>query len=137
MNGNRQKRRSSSAINPHVWKQALIFGLVGVSNTAVDFIVFMLLTHFLSIFYAAAQTVSYGAGMLNSYILNASITFSASKKSKTRFLKFVILNVSVLCLTLVVMHSLLFLPLYLNKLISTAVGLVFNFALSKFWVFKT
>ncbi|WP_353947623.1 GtrA family protein [Sporolactobacillus sp. Y61] len=130
------KRASARRLNSQVIKQAFIFGLVGISNTVVDFLIFFLLTHFIHIFYAAAQVVSYGSGMLNSYFLNAKVTFSSSRKSRTRFIKFVILNISVLCLTLVVMHSLLFLPLYLNKLISTGVGMVFNFVLSKVWVFR-
>lgn len=117
-------------------RQAVIFCFVGVLNTAVDFMTFFVLVHFFSVFYAAAQVAAYGAGMLNSYFWNSKVTFSASRGDRTRFLKFVVLNVSVLLLTLAVMHSLLFLPIYVNKLISTAVGLVFNFTISKLWVFK-
>ncbi|TGB00124.1 GtrA family protein [Sporolactobacillus shoreae] len=117
-------------------RQVFAFGLVGVLNTAVDFLVFMILTHFLAVFYMIAQIFSYGAGMLNSYVLNSKVTFSSSLKSGTRFIKFVILNISVLVITLIVMHNLTFLPLYINKLISTVVGLAFNFVLSKLWVFK-
>ncbi|GGL45417.1 GtrA family protein [Sporolactobacillus putidus] len=117
-------------------KQAAVFGTVGVLNTAVDFIVFVLLTHFLFVFYVFAQILSYGAGMLNSYFLNSRFTFSGSVRTKSRFIRFTILNLAVLLMTLFVMHGLLFLPLYVNKLVSTLVGLVFNFILSKFWVFK-
>ncbi|EST13206.1 GtrA family protein [Sporolactobacillus laevolacticus] len=117
-------------------KQAILFGFVGVSNTAVDFAVFFLLTHYFFIFYAVAQVLSYAAGMLNSYIWNSKVTFAASKRSGSRVIRFVILNVAVLGITLLAMHSLLFLPLYLNKLISTLIGLCFNFVLSKLWVFK-
>ncbi|SFG37475.1 GtrA family protein [Sporolactobacillus nakayamae] len=117
-------------------KQAFIFGFVGVSNTAVDFIVFFLLTHFFSTFYAAAQVASYGAGMLNSYLWNSKITFAESERSFSRIIRFVVLNVAVLGVTLLAMRSMLFLPLYVNKLISTAIGLSINFILSKLWVFK-
>ncbi|MCQ2008796.1 MAG: GtrA family protein [Sporolactobacillus sp.] len=117
-------------------KQAFIFGSVGVSNTAVDFIVFFVLAHFFSIFYAAAQVLSYGAGMLNSYIWNSKITFSESKRSLSRLIRFIVLNLAVLGITLLAMHSMLFLPLYINKLISTLIGLSVNFLLSKLWVFR-
>ncbi|MCO7126221.1 GtrA family protein [Sporolactobacillus shoreicorticis] len=117
-------------------KQGFVFGAVGVSNTAVDFIVFLLLTHFFSIFYAAAQILSYGAGMLNSYVWNSRITFSASERSLSRLIRFIVLNLAVLGITLLAMRSMLFLPLYINKLISTFIGLSVNFLLSKLWVFK-
>ncbi|WP_100487516.1 GtrA family protein [Sporolactobacillus pectinivorans] len=132
-----QKRKADAAKRQtKIIRQGIVFGFVGVLNTGVDFLTFILLTHFLSVYYLLAQTLSYGAGMLNSYLWNSKVTFSTSKRSKTRFLKFVVLNVSVLAMTLVVMHFLQFLPLYVNKLISTLIGLVFNFILSKLWVFR-
>ncbi|MCO7174549.1 GtrA family protein [Sporolactobacillus kofuensis] len=117
-------------------KQAVLFGFVGVSNTAVDFVVFFLLTHYMFVFYAVAQVISYGAGMLNSYLWNSKVTFSNSEHSSSRVVRFILLNVAVLGVTLIAMHNMLFLPLYLDKLLSTAIGLILNFILSKLWVFK-
>ncbi|MCL1631007.1 GtrA family protein [Sporolactobacillus sp. CPB3-1] len=117
-------------------RQAISFGLIGVSNTAVDFIVFFLLTHFLYLYYAPAQVLSYSSGMLNSYLWNSKITFSGSTGSFTRIIRFVLLNVAVLGITLISMHLLLFLPLYVNKLFSTLIGMTVNFLLSKLWVFR-
>ncbi|RYM04600.1 GtrA family protein [Sporolactobacillus sp. THM7-7] len=131
-----KENRSNGKTRVSWIRQAVLFSLIGVLNTAVDLFVFICLTHFFSLSYAAAQLLSYGAGMLNSYLWNRSVTFSSSAQTSSRFIKFAVLNVSVLIMTLAVMHSLLFLPLYLNKLISTAVGLIFNFVFSKFWVFR-
>ncbi|MFT8871480.1 MAG: GtrA family protein [Sporolactobacillus sp.] len=117
-------------------RQALLFAAVGVLNTAIDVGAFMLLTQVFGLFYGLAQVLSYSAGTLNSYICNSRLTFAASKKSKVRFVKFVVLNGAVLLLTIGVLHIFLFLPLIVDKLISTFVGLVFNFVLSKCWVFK-
>ncbi|RYL89796.1 GtrA family protein [Sporolactobacillus sp. THM7-4] len=134
---NHEEKVKSAERNPYLWiKQAVMFSMVGVMNTAIDFAVFFLLTQFVSMYYAFAQILSYGAGMLNSYLWNARVTFSISEKTKSRFYKFVILNLSVLLVTLFMMHSLLFLPLYINKLFSTLIGLGVNFILSKLWVFK-
>ncbi|CAM3046095.1 GtrA family protein [Sporolactobacillus spathodeae] len=138
-----EKQERSAHIPSAAWqkirllRQVIIFGLVGVMNTAVDFFTFLLLTQVFSIYFAFAQVISYSAGMLNSYLFNSKITFSASGKSKTRLVKFIVLNVAVLLLTLIIMHSLLSLPLIIDKLISTFVGLVVNFLLSKYWVFKS
>ncbi|MCI1857127.1 MAG: GtrA family protein [Sporolactobacillus sp.] len=117
-------------------KQALLFGMVGVLNTAVDMVVFFLLVHFLSVYYLLAQVLSYSAGTVNSYLWNSMMTFRGSKRTRTRFLKFVVLNVSVMGITIIVMRVLNFLPLPLNKLISTMAGLAINFFVSKFWVFR-
>jgi Predicted membrane protein len=130
------KKKADGRKYVKVIRQGITYGFVGILNTSVDFVTFILLTHFLSVYFLLAQTLSYGAGTLNSYLWNSKVTFSESKKSGTRFLKFVILNVSVLLLTLIVMRLLHFLPLYVNKVISTVVGLAFNFILSKVWVFK-
>lgn len=134
----RQRSRTETENRSYgkVLRQGVIFGFVGVLNTAVDFGTFVLLTHFLSVYYLVAQTLSYGAGTLNSYLWNAHVTFSDSQTSSTRIPKFIILNVTVLLITLAVMHWLQFMPIYINKILSTVVGMAFNFVLSKFWVFK-
>lgn len=58
--------------------QFIIFGLVGVLNTAVDLVVYWALLQ-LSVYYIAANVLSYGAGMLNSYVWNKSLTFRSKK----------------------------------------------------------
>ncbi|MFX3618301.1 MAG: GtrA family protein [Sporolactobacillus sp.] len=119
-----------------IFHQAFLFALIGIMNTAVDFLVFLLLTQVFSLFYGFSQVISYGAGMVNSYLWNSKVTFSVSKKSRGRLVKFILLNLIVLGITLTLMHFLLFLPLIVNKLISTIAGLMVNFILSKTWVFK-
>lgn len=58
--------------------QFIIFGLVGVLNTAVDFVVYWALLQ-LSVYYIVANVLSYGAGMLNSYVWNKYLTFRSKK----------------------------------------------------------
>ncbi|MFT8391100.1 MAG: GtrA family protein [Sporolactobacillus sp.] len=129
-------RQRLDDLRAHWIGQMISFGLVGVLNTAVDFLTFLLLTQVFSLYFAVAQVISYTAGTLNSYLFNSKITFSKSEKSRTRLTKFIALNIFVLLFTLLIMHSLLFLPLIVDKLIVTAAGLAVNFLLSKFWVFK-
>src|SRR5690606_37700710 len=54
--------------------QFIVFGFVGVLNTAVDIVVYWALLQ-LSISYIAANVLAYGAGMLTSYIWNNKVTF--------------------------------------------------------------
>ncbi|MCI1859781.1 MAG: GtrA family protein [Sporolactobacillus sp.] len=128
------KRREESAA-PLI-RQAMLFGLVGLSNTAVDFITFAVLSSFFSTYYLLAQMLSYTAGTLNSYLWNAGVTFAGSAKAPGRFIKFIVLNATVLLLTVIALRVFHFMPLLWDKLLCTLIGTAVNFVLSKLWVFK-
>jgi putative flippase GtrA len=116
------------------------FCLVGAGNTFVDFIVFFLLTSF-GVSALLAQVCSYTAGVVNSYVWNRIWTFRVKRKASIgEFLRFLIVNVLSLAVTLL----LLFLcrdvghwPLFAGKLIATLGGIAVNFAGSRFWVFAS
>lgn len=58
--------------------QFIKFGLVGVANTAVDWIIFFLLTHFVSSakeFELTAKAIAFIAAVLNSFLWNTVWTF--------------------------------------------------------------
>lgn len=126
------------------------FGLVGVMNTAVDFIVFTLLM-LAGVQYLAAQVVSYAAGTLNSYVVNKLWTFKGVKEGEAagkaasltadrgEFVRFMLLNAGTLLLSLVLLYWLksgLGLPALLAKLLVTGVTVVVNYIGSKLWVFR-
>ncbi|WP_325048410.1 GtrA family protein [Paenibacillus sp. CAA11] len=80
------------------WLPLIRFGLVGVLNTAVDFIVFALLTY-AGLPYLAAQCVAYSCGIANSYIVNRSWTFKAkSQRTGRELASFVLVNLGTLAL---------------------------------------
>lgn len=124
-------------------KQFLIFALVGVSNTAVDVIIFGLLLQ-LSVYYVIAHILSYGAGMLNSYWWNSRVTFRTPKQtdqsqSAKRINRFVLWNGSML----IISSSLIFVATeflgwhaLISKIVITLLVLVLQFIGSKIWVFK-
>ncbi|MHA6483238.1 GtrA family protein [Paenibacillus sp. strain BS8-2] len=127
--------------------QLVIFGAVGVLNTAIDFGVFGLLT-WLSVHYAAAQALSYLAGMLNSYLLNNAITFRSKSGEKARSfssvlhrqLRFLIWNGAMLALSVGLMSAsirLLDWSEWMAKAVVTIVILGLNFYGSKKWVFTS
>lgn len=122
------------------WVTFIKFGLVGVLNTAIDFAVFALLTFF-GLPYLISQCISYGCGVLNSYIVNRSWTFQQENKADRReFGKFVFVNVLTLAITsalLAAFYQGLGLPLLAGKLAATILGVLVNFAGSRFWVFKS
>jgi putative flippase GtrA len=115
------------------------FSIVGAINTMVDFGVFsLLLTNGCPIL--LSQIISYGCGMLNSFIMNRSWTFKENKRNEySEPLKYVVANVATLILVSVLILlfiNLVHLPVIIAKVICTVIGMVINFISSKFWVFQ-
>jgi putative flippase GtrA len=123
--------------------QFLKFNAVGLVNTLIDFVVFTLL-HSLGMVYGLAQVISYSAGTANSFILNKKVTFRDSNRSgkegfdRLQLLKFIILNLVVLGISLLLMHLLtdnLGVQVLLSKVLVTFVTVIINFFGSRKWVF--
>ncbi len=117
--------------------QAIRFATVGVSNTAIDFIVFMLLQHFTGV--AAAQIIGYSAGTANSYYWNRKWTFARGKGWDTgELMRFLLVNVCVALITSVAISWIpASIPVWIAKLCVTVLGLGINFGFSKLWVFRS
>lgn len=124
--------------------QFIKFNLVGILNTAVDFIIFSLLIA-LGINYAAAQCTSYAAGMLNSYLFNKHWTFAADRSvnqrtdRRARIIPFIFINGVCLLISLGLLYGLmdvLHLNAWVSKGIATIITMVINFVGNKFWVFR-
>ena len=83
--------------------QFLKFGVVGVMNTVVDFLVFQALNLIVGWTYFA-QVIGYGCGILNSYLWNSNWTFRESKTNSAREkLMFFVVNLASLAVSLGVM----------------------------------
>ena len=105
--------------------QFVKFGIVGVTNTLADFIVYTVLVSLTPINYVIAQAISYSCGVLNSYLLNTAWTF---KKEKRRDLKEFITFVPVNIFSLGVSIG----PLYLCKNYLFDDGVAANWLLGTF-----
>ncbi|GKU80194.1 GtrA family protein [Paenibacillus sp. L3-i20] len=123
--------------------QFIKFSLIGVLNTTIDFLVFMLLVG-LNVHYAGAQAGAYLAGMTNSYIMNSTITFRAERKDDSkaegwkRRLRFLFWNGVMLTLSVMLIafaSEVIGLSDLLAKAIVTALIVVLNFYGTKRWVF--
>ncbi|MET3211428.1 UNVERIFIED_CONTAM: putative flippase GtrA [Paenibacillus sp. PvR008] len=115
------------------------FGMVGLVNTGVDYIIFMLLA-WAGVPVVLSQIISYSCGTANSYILNSKWTFNkpAPDTHKRQLPKFIVINLIVLgliSLLLQMLHSGTELPLAVCKLIATAAGMIINYIGSRYWVF--
>lgn len=122
--------------------QFIAFSFIGLINTAVDYIVFQALV-WTGLFYMAAQIISYGAGTLNSFLMNRAFTFKQTAtragSSRAQLIRFVVLNVGVLLCSLLLLYVFVDiggLPYWLSKLLVTGATVALNFVGSKRWVFR-
>jgi|GEM_PF-446508 len=138
----------SQAGGKKITLQFIIFSLVGVLNTVVDLVVYWLLLQ-LSIYYVITNILSYGAGMLNSYIWNNNVTFrnkgmkeraaEGKKKSSAQIWRFVIWNGITLMLSSIIIAVLIELVGWSelwSKLIATVIIVIVQFTGMKKWVFR-
>ncbi len=124
-------------------RQFVKFSVVGVSNTAWDFALYLILTrgwlgfelHFL-----VANVVAFLGSVLNSYLLNKRWTFrNRDARHHVQFTKFFLVNCVSLALyevLLYVFHQRVGLFDLVAKLLSVAVVMVWNFAANKYWTFR-
>lgn len=115
------------------------FGLVGVLNTLINWIIFALL-NFAGVYYIIANVIAYAIATANSYIWNSKWVFKYNGKDKKETtVRFVILNLVGLALNTAILYFLVDILLF-NKLvglvITTAIVMVINYLLNKIWVFK-
>jgi putative flippase GtrA len=124
-----------------VWpvaRQVARFNLVGVLNTALDLGLFFLLT-VTGMTWLAAQTCSYGCGIVNSYLFNKHWTFGLTGIRASELARFAAVNLSALAVSVLLVylfHARLRLPLMPAKAAATLLTMLISFCGSKFWVFK-
>ncbi len=133
-----------SDLGPVHQKQVFKFIMVGVVNTFVDIVIYFLLTRTFNIFadhIIIAKAISFFVGTINSFILNRFWTFNKKDGiSSLEIIKFYTVVLSSLLINISVMYLFVFL---LNQtdvvavFIATIATFVWNFILSKKWVFKS
>lgn len=116
--------------------QAIRFATVGVSNTVIDFVVFMLLQSVTGV--VAAQFIGYGAGTLNSYLWNRRWTFARGKGFDfSEMIRFLLVNITVAIITAIAISLVpVSIPVWIAKVAVTILGLAINYTVSKLWVFR-
>ena len=120
-------------------KKLVKFGLTGVCNTLVDAGVSSLLLVVLGVNVFFSKVLGYGAGILNSYLINRSWTFHSSQCFFSRqLIRFVISNFVTLAVSLLLIAALerwgvAELP---AMLLSTCITVPVNFLFSRLWVFR-
>ena len=117
----------------------LKFGIVGVLNTLVNWIIFFILNT-LGMYYIFSNVIAYSISTIHSYLWNTLWVFKYKDKASTdTTFKFVTLNVVGLLLNTVILYILVDL-FNLNKMlgliITTIIIMFINYVVNKIWVFK-
>lgn len=118
------------------------FSLVGVSNTLIDFLIFTIFHEVIGAGYIISQIIGYSSGILNSFILNKKWTFedrSCSKDAVFKLIRFIIVNLISLGITLFFMNFLVKkanINVYVSKVIVTFIAQISNFIIYKLWIFN-
>jgi putative flippase GtrA len=118
----------------------LRFGMVGVVNTFIDFVVFVLFYRLTEIDPLLCNGIAFMVAVTNSYLLNHYWTFrdSGSTLSLKSYIRFVALNAGGLLIgTIAILLLEGVLPLEVVKLIAAGFTLIWNYTCSKLFVFKT
>ena len=115
------------------------FGLVGVLNTIINWILFILLNS-MGVYYIISNIIAYGISTLNSYLWNSKWVFkyTGDNVNQTTF-KFITLNIIGLVLNTIILFLLvdiIKLPKIIALIIATGVVMILNYFINKLWVFK-
>ena len=124
------------------FKTLIKFGITGVINTGVDFLVFTLLQLYTPVEIGISQGLAYTAGIINSFILNKLWTFNDSskdKKSSVQLIQFICINLISLIFSyygIIYLNKAVGVNEFIAKIIITLFTQVINFVGYRLWVFK-
>lgn len=113
------------------------FNAVGILNTAVDFVIYTLLTA-VGLPLVPAQVISYACGMLNSYLFNSRWTFKDKVFTASKGLRFVLVNLVALGVSIGILtlcKQMWGLEGAYAKVIATPFSLAVNFLGNRLFVF--
>ena len=130
-----------SGTRPKWLVQAVKFGAVGLLNTGIDLGLYFVLTRWLGLaaLPIAAKSLSYSAGILNSFLWNKFWTFQSRAGTWATLVPFILTNLLGLGINaglLQVGLKTLHLPELAALGLATLTTLVWNFMISKFVIFK-
>ena len=120
-------------------KQAIRYGVVGVSNTLITAVVIWVMMKMAGCSDVLSNITGYAAGVLNSFVLNKKWTFKSAigwTRGAVRFgVVFGICYLMQLGL-LLYLNKHLTIDSYFNQLLAMAFYTVINFIMNKYYTFK-
>lgn len=122
------------------FRDLILYGLIGVLSSSLDFGVYTVLVKCLSLNYLLANSISVVVGITTSFTLNRKYNFKVSDKTIRRFAIFMTVGLCGLILSnliLFVCINTIHINELLSKLLSIALVVILQFLANKFITFKT
>lgn len=134
-------------INNHIFrnrpllKEYVKFCLVGLTNLAIDLIIYWFFTRIVGLYYIVAAILSFVVAVSWSFYINRKWTFRHSGVNlRAQYVKFFIANGIAINIQLVLLYLLVDIGGIFDlfaKLITTVIVSVINFSLNKWWTFAS
>lgn len=121
------------------FRRLITFGLVGVLNTLVDYLVFALCYELLGLHISLSQVIGYACGSVCGYFVNSNVTFREGKgRTKAQGLQYIGIDVVLTLLSSAFMRwvELMGWPVYLFKIIMTVAIALIHYIIYKYFVFR-
>jgi putative flippase GtrA len=125
-----------------IFKQFLKFGVVGVANTAISYIVYAALVYF-GLHYILSNVLAFLAGMVNAFYWNNKLVFKESRENRNANISAIKMIVAYSFSGLILGSFLLYIFVdsfgiseYIAMIFVLFVTVPLNFILNKFWVFR-
>jgi putative flippase GtrA len=119
--------------------QFVKFGLVGVSNTVIAYVVFIVLEEAFGVWYIAASGIGFAVGATNGFLLNRSWTFRGHGEDNGAALRWFTVQGCGLLLDLGLIAAFVEWA-HLNKLVAqafaTVIVVVITFFVNRRWTFR-
>jgi putative flippase GtrA len=124
---------------PHVAVQFVKFGIVGVSNTLLTFLVYTLLLKVFGVWYLAASAIGFIVGATNGFLLNRRWTFAGHVGDALTPVRYVVVQGGGLALNEVMLFVFVHeakLDKLLAQALATAMVTVSTFFANRAWTFR-
>lgn len=127
-------------INNKYFRQLIKFGLVGVTNTTIDYTVYFILTRILTVYFFYSNLISMSFAMIFSFFANKNFTFrNKDNYNISQFVIFLIIQFIGFIIANSLIYTLVnFVGMYdiYAKIIGSVGFTIWNFLAQKFWAFK-
>jgi putative flippase GtrA len=124
---------------PVVLVQFVKFGIVGVSNTLLTFIVYTLLLKVFGVWYLAASAIGFIVGATNGFLLNRRWTFAGHVGDAYTPLRWAVVQSGGLGINLILLYLLVH-DAHLDKLLAQALATIVvtitTFLINRAWTFR-
>lgn len=119
--------------------QFLKFGLVGVSNTLLTFVVFTILVKALGVWYVAASAIGFVVGACNGFLLNRTWTFKGHSGGSSAALRWAVVQGCGLAADLGLIYLFVTgagMPKLLGQALAIALVVGATFFVNRTWTFR-